>query len=54
MTGCTSDAPLPSGQPSFYRNLAAGRQLDPPPPPSMISGYRANNGLGGGHASIRR
>ena len=35
-----------SGQPSFYRNLAEGGQLDPAAAQSMISGYRANNGLG--------
>ena len=45
-SGCASDAPLPSGQPSFYRNLAEGGQLDPAAAQSMISGYRANNGLG--------
>ena len=45
-SGCTSDAPLPSGQPSFYRNLAEGGQLDPAAAQSMISGYRSNNGLG--------
>jgi uncharacterized protein YkwD len=45
-SGCTSDAPLPSGQPSFYRNLAEGGQLDPAAAQSMISGYRGNNGLG--------
>ena len=46
--GCASDAPpLPSGQPSFYRNLAQGGELDPAAAQSMISGYRANNGLGG-------
>jgi uncharacterized protein YkwD len=46
--GCASDAPpLPSGQPSFYRNLAQGGQLDPAAAQSMITGYRANNGLGG-------
>ena len=47
-SGCASnDAPAPSGQPSFYRNLAEGGQLDPAAAQSMISGYRANNGLGG-------
>lgn len=47
-SGCASDAPPPSaGQPSFYRNLAEGGQLDPSAAQSMISGYRANNGLGG-------
>jgi uncharacterized protein YkwD len=45
-SGCASDAPAPSGQPSFYRNLAQGGQLDPASAASMISGYRANNGLG--------
>jgi uncharacterized protein YkwD len=45
-SGCASDAPPPSGQPSFYRNLAQGGQLDPAAAQSMISGYRANNGLG--------
>jgi uncharacterized protein YkwD len=45
-SGCASDAPAPSGQPSFYRNLAQGGQLDPAAAQSMISGYRGNNGLG--------
>jgi len=45
-SGCASDAPLPSGEPSFYKNLAQGGQLDPAAAQSMISGYRANNGLG--------
>ena len=45
-SGCASDAPPPSGQPAFYRNLAQGGQLDPASAQSMISGYRANNGLG--------
>jgi uncharacterized protein YkwD len=46
-SGCASEAPPPSsGQPSFYRNLAQGGQLDPAAAQSMISGYRANNGLG--------
>jgi uncharacterized protein YkwD len=44
--GCASDAPLPSGRPSFYNNLAEGGQLDAAAAQSMISGYRANNGLG--------
>ena len=42
-----------TGQPSFYRNLAEGGQLDPAAAQSMISGYRANNGLGARDASIR-
>ena len=46
-SGCAgTEAPAPSGQPSFYRNLAQGGQLDPAAAQSMISGYRANNGLG--------
>ena len=46
-TGCAgTDVAPPSGQPSFYRNLAEGGQLDPAAAQSMISGYRANNGLG--------
>lgn len=36
----------PGEQPSFYRNLAEpGAQLDAAAAASMISGYRANNGL---------
>ncbi len=46
VSGCTTDAPQPSGQPTFYRNLAEGGQLDPAAAQSMISGYRSNNGLG--------
>src|SRR6185503_15398036 len=45
-SGCAGDAPLPTGQPSFYRHLAEWGQLDPAAAQSMISGYRANNGLG--------
>ena len=45
-SGCASDAPPPSGAPSFYQNLAQGGELDPAAAQSMISGYRANNGLG--------
>ena len=43
--GCTgTDAP--KGEPSFYRNLAQpGAELDATAAASMISGYRANNGL---------
>ena len=34
-------------QPSFYQSMAqAGAQLDSAAAASMISGYRANNGLG--------
>ena len=46
LSGCTTDAPAPTGQPTFYRNLAEGGQLDPAAAQSMISGYRGNNGLG--------
>ena len=36
----------PKGEPSFYRNLAKpGAELDAAAAASMISGYRANNGL---------
>jgi uncharacterized protein YkwD len=45
-SGCAGPDAPPSGQPSFYRNLAEGGQLDPAAAQSMISGYRANNGLG--------
>jgi uncharacterized protein YkwD len=44
-SGCASEAPPPTGEPSFYKNLAQGGQLDPAAAQSMISGYRANNGL---------
>jgi uncharacterized protein YkwD len=37
---------VPKSEPSFYRNLAQpGAQLDAAAAASMISGYRANNGL---------
>src|SRR5262249_45807614 len=37
---------VPTGEPSFYRNLAqSGAGLDAAVAASMISGYRANNGL---------
>ena len=45
-SGCTSEAPEPVTAPTFYSNLAQGGQLDPAAAQSMISGYRANNGLG--------
>jgi uncharacterized protein YkwD len=39
-------AELPVGEPSFYRNLAQpGAELDAAAAASMLSGYRANNGL---------
>ena len=43
--GC-ADNFVPKSEPSFYRNLAQpGAQLDAAAAASMISGYRANNGL---------
>ena len=46
-SGCTGETPSPSmGEATFYRNLTQGGQLDPAAAQSMISGYRANNGLG--------
>src|SRR5499433_132973 len=43
--GCTG-TDVPKGEPSFYRNLARpGAELDAAAAASMISGYRANNGL---------
>ena len=45
LAACTSGE-LPVGQPSFYRNLAQpGAELDAAAAASMLSGYRANNGL---------
>jgi uncharacterized protein YkwD len=44
--GCADNGP-PPGQPSFYIDLAAtDAVLDANAAQSMISGYRANNGLG--------
>lgn len=51
LSGCGSLAtvadrdPPPATEPTFYRNLAKGGQLDPDAAASMISGYRRNNGL---------
>ena len=43
--GC-ADNFVPKSEPSFYRNLAQpGARLDAAAAASMISGYRANNGL---------
>ena len=45
LAGC-ADGYKPPEQPSFYRSLAQpGAQLDAAAAASMISGYRANNGL---------
>ena len=46
LSGCAGDLSQ-SSQPSFYRTMAqAGAELDTAAAASMISGYRANNGLG--------
>ena len=43
---CAGDNFVPKSEPSFYRNLARpGAELDGAAAASMISGYRANNGL---------
>src|SRR3954471_10197886 len=43
--GCAAEY-APTGQPSFYADLAQpGATLDAAAAASMISGYRANNGL---------
>ncbi len=45
LAGCAADT-CAEGEPSFYRDLAQpGAQLDAAAAASMISGYRANNGL---------
>ena len=45
LAGC-ADTAAPKAQPSFYRNLTQpGAELDAAAAASMISGYRANNGL---------
>ena len=47
LAGCSSSIKLPEGVPSFYRDLATSdATLDSAAAQSMISGYRANNGLG--------
>jgi uncharacterized protein YkwD len=47
LAACASgELPVPSGEPSFYRNLAQpGARLDSAAAASMLSGYRKNNGL---------
>ena len=46
VAGCAGGE-VPSGQPSFYQNLAQpDMTVDPAAAASMISGYRSNNGLG--------
>jgi uncharacterized protein YkwD len=46
LAACAGDTTVPKAEPSFYRNLAQpGAVLDEAAAASMISGYRANNGL---------
>jgi hypothetical protein len=46
LSGCAADRDPPPGEPSMYRSMAAvDAVLDAPAAASMISGYRANNGL---------
>jgi uncharacterized protein YkwD len=46
MLGGCADTYAPKAEPTFYRNLAQpGAELDSAAAASMISGYRANNGL---------
>ena len=47
LAGCGESAPPPSGQPTFYQDLAqTDAAVDAAVAQSMISGYRSNNGLG--------
>ncbi len=47
LCACAGERDLPT-EPSFYRSLATtGAQIDAASAASMISGYRANNGLSG-------
>jgi uncharacterized protein YkwD len=46
LAACAGENTVPKAEPSFYRNLAQpGAVLDDAAAASMISGYRANNGL---------
>jgi uncharacterized protein YkwD len=46
LCGCAADLPPPTGEPSMYVSMAAAdAELDAPAAASMLSGYRANNGL---------
>jgi uncharacterized protein YkwD len=46
LCGCADDRPPPAGEPSMYVSMAtADAELDAAAAASMISGYRANNGL---------
>jgi len=47
LCGCAADRAPPPGEPGMYRSMAAAdAELDAPAAASMLSGYRANNGLG--------
>lgn len=47
LAGCASEQAAPPSQPSFYASMAQpGAKVDAAAAASMISGYRANNGLG--------
>jgi uncharacterized protein YkwD len=47
LAGCGESTPPPSGQPTFYQDLAqTDAAVDAAVAQSMISGYRSNNGLG--------
>ena len=47
LAGCGESAPPPSGQPTFYQDLAqTDAAVDAAVAQSMISGYRSNSGLG--------
>ena len=46
LCGCAADRDPPPAEPSFYRSLAKGGELDAGAAQSMITGYRGNNGLG--------
>lgn len=46
LTGCAGETYVPKAEPSMYRSMAQpGAELDEATAASMISGYRANNGL---------
>jgi uncharacterized protein YkwD len=46
LAACAGEHELPAGEPSFYRSMAASdAKIDAATAASMISGYRANNGL---------
>lgn len=47
LAGCVTEKPAAKEQPAFYLDMAhGGAKLDSVMAASMISGYRANNGLG--------